>query len=43
MPLIGIHSGFGDHWLKIGGMKLFADGIPQTGTAWMNEDYPRRW
>ena len=40
MPLIGIHSGFGDHWLKIGGVKLFADGIPQTGTAWMSEEYP---
>jgi predicted amidohydrolase YtcJ len=40
MPLIGIHSGFGDQWLKIGGVKLFADGIPQTGTAWMSEEYP---
>jgi predicted amidohydrolase YtcJ len=37
---IGIHSGFGDEWLQIGGIKLFADGIPQTKTAWLNEDYP---
>lgn len=37
---IGVHSGFGDEWLKIGGIKLFADGIPQTKTAWLNEDYP---
>ena len=37
---IGIHSGFGDEWLQIGGIKLFADGIPQTKTAWLREDYP---
>lgn len=37
---IGVHSGFGDDWLKIGGIKLFGDGIPQTKTAWLNEDYP---
>ena len=37
---IGIHSGFGDEWLQIGGIKLFADGIPQTKTAWLSEDYP---
>ena len=37
---IGVHSGFGDEWLQIGGIKLFADGIPQTKTAWLNEDYP---
>jgi predicted amidohydrolase YtcJ len=37
---VGIHSGFGDEWLQIGGIKLFADGIPQTKTAWMREDYP---
>jgi predicted amidohydrolase YtcJ len=40
IPEIGIHSGFGDEWLKIGGIKLFADGIPQTKTAWLREDYP---
>ena len=40
IPEIGIHSGFGDEWLKIGGIKLFADGIPQTKTAWLHEDYP---
>ncbi len=37
---IGIHSGFGDEWLKIGGIKLFGDGIPQTKTAWLSEEYP---
>ena len=40
IPEIGIHSGFGDEWLKIGGIKLFADGIPQTKTAWLHQDYP---
>lgn len=40
IPLLGVHSGFGDDWLKIGGVKLFADGIPQTKTAWLHEDYP---
>jgi predicted amidohydrolase YtcJ len=40
IPEIGIHSGFGDKWLKIGGIKLFADGIPQTKTAWLHKDYP---
>jgi predicted amidohydrolase YtcJ len=37
---IGIHTGFGDEWLQIGGIKLFADGIPQTKTAWLHDDYP---
>jgi len=37
---IGIHTGFGDEWLRIGGMKLFADGIPHTKTAWLEEEYP---
>jgi predicted amidohydrolase YtcJ len=40
IPIVGIHSGFGDEWLKIGGIKLFADGVPQTKTAWLHEDYP---
>ena len=26
-------------WLKFKGVKIFADGIPLTYTAWMNEDY----
>ena len=40
IPVLGIHSGFGDEWLQIGGIKLFADGIPQTKTAWVSEEYP---
>ena len=26
-------------WVRIPGVKVFADGIPPTKTAWMNEDY----
>ena len=40
IPMVGLHSGFGDEWLKIGGIKLFADGIPQTKTAWLHGEYP---
>lgn len=32
-------SGTDPMWLRIPGIKLFADGIPITGTAWMSEDY----
>jgi predicted amidohydrolase YtcJ len=40
IPMVGVHSGFGDEWLKIGGIKLFADGVPQTKTAWLHGEYP---
>jgi predicted amidohydrolase YtcJ len=39
LPFIGIHSGFGNEWLKIAGLKLHADGIPPAKTAWMYEGY----
>ncbi len=39
VPQIGIHSGFGNEWLKLGGIKIFADGIPPTRTAWMSAEY----
>lgn len=35
----GLSSGLGDEWLRIGGCKLFADGVPTHGTAWMSETY----
>ena len=35
---VGVRSGLGDESLQIG-FKFFADGIPQTRTAWMDEDY----
>ena len=31
----GIHSGLGDAWLRIGGIKLFADGALGPRTAAM--------
>jgi predicted amidohydrolase YtcJ len=39
VPKIGIHTWFGNDWLRIGGIKIFADGVPTTGTAWMHEEY----
>jgi predicted amidohydrolase YtcJ len=35
----GLHSGFGDAWLRIGGVKVFADGALGPKTAWMVEPY----
>lgn len=36
---LGLRSGFGDDWLRIGNLKLFADGALGTRTAAMIEDY----
>lgn len=36
---LGLRSGFGDHWLRIGGVKLFADGTLGSQTADMLEPY----
>jgi hypothetical protein len=35
----GIHSGFGDNWLRVGGIKIFADGALGARTAAMLEPY----
>lgn len=35
----GLSSGLGDDWLRVGGVKLFADGIPSQGTAWLSQPY----
>jgi len=35
----GIHSGFGDEWLRIGGVKLYADGSISERTAWLSRPY----
>ena len=35
----GIGTGFGDDWLRIGGLKLFADGSMGSGTAAFFEPY----
>lgn len=39
LPRLGFHSGFGNEKLQIGGIKIFADGIPPNRTAWMSEEY----
>jgi predicted amidohydrolase YtcJ len=36
---IGTATGFGNEWLRISGLKLLADGIPPSKTAFMFEDY----
>ncbi|MCX7669379.1 MAG: amidohydrolase, partial [Anaerolineae bacterium] len=36
---VGLRSGFGDEWLRIGGVKIFSDGALGAATAWMLEPY----
>ncbi|RKS76935.1 hypothetical protein BZB76_2303 [Actinomadura pelletieri DSM 43383] len=36
----GLSTGLGDDWLRIGGAKLFADGVPTQCTAWLHDPYP---
>lgn len=38
--LVGAVTGFGDDLLRIGGCKLFADGVAALETAWMRTAYP---
>ncbi|HTY07667.1 MAG TPA: amidohydrolase [Candidatus Edwardsbacteria bacterium] len=42
-PLLALklRSGLGDHWLKFGGLKLFADGSLGSQTAYMLQPYGR--
>jgi predicted amidohydrolase YtcJ len=37
---VGTATNFGNEWVKIGGIKLFGDGIPPTKTGWMYDPYP---
>ena len=39
LPRLGFHSGFGDPFLRIAGLKLFADGCPAGGDACTREPY----
>ncbi|TSA49279.1 amidohydrolase [archaeon] len=39
MIALGLSSGFGDSKLRIGGLKLFADGSIGARTAWVEEGY----
>lgn len=36
---LGVRGGFGDEWLRIGGVKIFADGSLGSQTAWMLESF----
>jgi predicted amidohydrolase YtcJ len=36
---LGLRSGFGDGWLRIGAVKMFLDGALGSQTAWMREPY----
>ena len=40
LPNLGWHSGFGNEWLRITGLKLFADGATGMKTALNYENYP---
>jgi predicted amidohydrolase YtcJ len=35
----GIHTGFGDEWLRIGGVKQYVDGSISERTAWLSQPY----
>jgi hypothetical protein len=39
---LGLRTGFGDAWLRVGSLKLFADGALGTQTAWMLDPYSGR-
>jgi predicted amidohydrolase YtcJ len=36
---LGVRSGFGGDWMRIGGVKMFLDGALGSRTAWMREPY----
>lgn len=39
MIAAGVHTGFGDEWVRIGAVKLYADGSISERTAWLSEPY----
>ena len=36
---LGLRSGFGDDWLRVGAVKMFLDGALGSRTAWMRQPY----
>ncbi len=36
---LGLRSGFGGDWIRVGGVKMFLDGALGSRTAWMREPY----
>ena len=39
LDYVGTNTGFGDEWLRIGGLKMLVDFAHFNKTAWMYEDY----
>lgn len=39
LELSGMSAGVGNDWLRVGGCKLFADGVPSQRTSWMYQPY----
>lgn len=39
LQMSGLAAGLGDEWLRIGGVKVFSDGVPSQGTAWTYDSY----
>jgi predicted amidohydrolase YtcJ len=39
MSAAGVHTGFGDEWVRVGAVKLFADGSISERTALLSEPY----
>lgn len=35
----GLHTGFGDEWIRLGGVKQYADGSISERTAWLSQPY----
>jgi predicted amidohydrolase YtcJ len=42
MLAAGIHTGFGNEWVRVGGMKMVADGSISERTAWLSQPYVGR-
>ncbi|MFC9359215.1 amidohydrolase [Rhodococcus sp. NPDC057014] len=40
LDISGATTGLGDDWVRVGGIKLFADGVPSAHTACMHDPYP---
>jgi hypothetical protein len=39
MMTAGVHTGFGDEWVRIGAVKQYADGSISERTAWLSQPY----
>jgi hypothetical protein len=39
MLAAGVRTGFGDEWVRVGGMKMVADGSISERTAWLSQPY----